>query len=121
MSDNNITRIKVNIDNLPQGKTDWAKIDALTDEEVEQAALADPDAQPTSRQALKRFRRTVDVKSIRENLSLTQEEFASTFRLSLATVRAWEQAKKQPDQTAQVLLKVIAHDPDVVKQALVDS
>lgn len=121
MNDDNIIRMKVHIDNLPQGKTDWAKIDTLTDDEVEQAALADPDAQPTSREALKRFQRTVDVKAIRETLSLTQEEFARTFRLSLATVRAWEQAKKQPDQTAQVLLKVIAYDPEAVKQALIDS
>jgi putative transcriptional regulator len=27
-------------------KTDWARLDAMTDEEVDAAALADPDAQP---------------------------------------------------------------------------
>jgi hypothetical protein len=31
-------------DNLPLAKTDWARLDAMTDEEVMAAALADPDA-----------------------------------------------------------------------------
>ena len=31
---------------LPRGDTDWARLDAMTDEEVVAAALSDPDAQP---------------------------------------------------------------------------
>jgi putative transcriptional regulator len=31
---------------LPRGKSDWARLDAMTDEEVVAAALSDPDAQP---------------------------------------------------------------------------
>ena len=29
-----------------KGQTDWAKIDAMTEEEIEQNALSDPDNQP---------------------------------------------------------------------------
>jgi hypothetical protein len=29
-----------------KGQTDWARIDAMTEEEVEQNALSDPDNQP---------------------------------------------------------------------------
>lgn len=29
-------------------KTDWEKLKSMTDEEIEQAALSDPDAQPTT-------------------------------------------------------------------------
>jgi uncharacterized protein (DUF4415 family) len=29
-----------------KGKTDWARVDALTDEDIEQAVAADPDAAP---------------------------------------------------------------------------
>jgi hypothetical protein len=32
----------------PTGKTDWARLDAMTDAEVIAAALSDPDAQPLS-------------------------------------------------------------------------
>jgi uncharacterized protein (DUF4415 family) len=32
---------------VKRGKTDWARVRALTDEEIEAAARSDPDAQPT--------------------------------------------------------------------------
>lgn len=31
-----------------EGETDWARVRAMTEEEIDAAALADPDAQPTS-------------------------------------------------------------------------
>jgi len=34
---------------LHEGRTDWAKIDALTNDQVLAAARADPDAQPTTK------------------------------------------------------------------------
>lgn len=34
---------------LPGSRTDWAKIDAMTEEEIMARALADPDAQPTTK------------------------------------------------------------------------
>ena len=120
MSDNSTTRIRVDLDTAKPGKTDWNRVDAMSDEEVEQAALSDPDAQPTSPEALKRFYRVVDVKAIRERLSLTQEEFANTFHLSPTVVKEWEQTGK-PDPVARILLKVIAHNPEVVKEALESS
>jgi putative transcriptional regulator len=100
------------------GETNWEAVDALTDEELEQVALSDPDAPPTTPEALAHFQRAVDVKVIRERLGFTQEEFAVTFHLSLETLRDWEQAKSQPDQIARTLLKVIAHNPEAVKEAL---
>ncbi len=119
MSNNNITRIKVTPDNLPEGKTNWEAVDALSDQELEQAALSDPDTPPTTPEALTHFQRAIDVKAIREKLALTQEDFAATFHLPLETARDWEQAKAQPDQAARTLLKVIAHNPEVVKDPLV--
>ena len=39
--------VRYSRDNLPKDtRTDWARVDALTDEEIEAAALADPDAPP---------------------------------------------------------------------------
>ena len=34
-------------DEVPEGRTDWARVDALTDEEIDEAIRADPDAAPT--------------------------------------------------------------------------
>jgi uncharacterized protein (DUF4415 family) len=44
MSDENFTI--VSRDSTRKGKTDWAAVDALTDEEIEEAIRKDPDAVP---------------------------------------------------------------------------
>ena len=101
---------------LPKGKTDWERVDAMTEEEAHQNALKDPDAPPLS--LGKDLRPTVDVKLIRIKLGMTQQEFAKTFHLSLPTLRDWEQRRVYPDQAARTLLKVIERNPEGVKQAL---
>jgi putative transcriptional regulator len=60
----------------------------------------------------------VDVHAIRAGLSLSQESFAKRFGFSLASVRDWEQHRRQPEQAARVLLLVIANDPGAVDRAL---
>ena len=57
------------------------------------------------------------VRALRKMLNLTQEEFAKRFHLPLGTVRDWEQGAHRPDRAAQVLLTVIARDPDAVGRA----
>lgn len=41
-----ITRVSLEEWAKMKGQTDWAKIDAMTEEEIEQNALNDPDNQP---------------------------------------------------------------------------
>ena len=118
MSDKNITGFKITADDLPEGQTDWEAVDALSDEDVEQAARSDPDAPPTPPEALAHFQRAVEVKAIREKLSLTQVQFATMFHLSLATIQAWEQGQSLPDPVARTLLRVIERNPEAVKDAL---
>jgi uncharacterized protein (DUF4415 family) len=38
--------VRYSLDNLPKGQTDWQRVDALTDEEIEAAVRDDPDAAP---------------------------------------------------------------------------
>lgn len=90
----------------------------MTDEEIEAAALADPDAQPFTPAQLDSARPLPGVKTLRRALGMTQEEFASRFHLSLATVRDWEQGRTQPDQAASTYLKIIARNPQMVMQTL---
>ena len=59
-----------------------------------------------------------EVRALRKKLNLTQEQFATRFHLPLGTVRDWEQGAHRPDKAAQVLLTVIAKDPDAVARAL---
>ena len=118
MSENNITRVKLDPNKVIYGETDWDQIDALTDEDVEAAALSDPDCPPLSPEQLKEFRRIPDVAAIRRTLNMSQKRFADTFHLSLGTLRDWEQHNHVPDKAAQTLLTVIAKNPEAVIQAL---
>jgi putative transcriptional regulator len=56
-----------------------------------------------------------DVRAIREGLGLSQHAFASTYRIPLATLKGWEQCRRQPDATASAYLSVIAHLPDAAR------
>lgn len=59
-----------------------------------------------------------DVRAIREGLGLSQQAFASTYRIPLATLKGWEQGRRQPDATASAYLSVIAHLPGEAREAL---
>jgi putative transcriptional regulator len=61
----------------------------------------------------------IDVRRIRKQLGLSQDEFAPRFGLSVATVREWEQDRRKPEGAARVLLTVIEKEPDAVTRALV--
>ena len=61
---------------------------------------------------------SVDVKAIRTKLGLSQDSFALRFGFSPASVRDWEQHRRQPEQAARVLLLVIDRNPEVVYATL---
>ena len=108
---------------FPETDTDWDAIDALTDEELTAAALADPDAQPIPRGtdeelAKLGLHRLVNVKKLRERLGLTQEAFAAAYRIPVGTLRDWEQCRKNPDAPARAYLMVIARNPEAVAEWL---
>lgn len=60
----------------------------------------------------------VDVRAIRHKLKLTQAEFSRRFGIPVATLRDWEQGRRIPESTAQILLKVIEREPEAVERAL---
>jgi putative transcriptional regulator len=62
--------------------------------------------------------RTLDVKSIREQVGMTQTAFAAVFDVSLSTLRRWERGERTPQGPARVLLHLVAHEPQAVLQAL---
>ena len=55
-----------------------------------------------------------NVKRIRANYRLSQNEFAALLGISVKTLRNWEQGRRLPDGPARVLLQVAAKHPDVV-------
>jgi putative transcriptional regulator len=60
----------------------------------------------------------IDVKAIREKISLSQGEFARLFGLSKRTLEHWEHGRRVPTGPARAFLTVIAREPDAVRRAL---
>ena len=116
MKKGNTTKLRLNPKRPP--KTDWRAFDAMSEEERHAAAVSDPDCPPATEAQLARARRVPNVRALRLGMKLTQEEFAARFGLPLGTVRDWEQGAHRPDRAAQVLLRVIAKNPDAVIRAL---
>src|SRR5271156_6017269 len=121
MSKTGTTRVTVKPgEALPRGDTDWARLVAMTDEEVTAAALSDRDAQPLAPEQLAGMRRVSRVKALRQRLGMTQTEFAEAFHLPITTLRDWEQRRSTPDAPARALLLAIERDPEVMRRLLAD-
>ncbi len=80
----------------------------------EAVAIAKGQAKPSRRFDVE----PIDVSAIRKKLNLSQVKFAEKFGLSAATVRDWEQGRRNPDSTARTLLMVIDKRPEAVIAAL---
>lgn len=101
-----------------QTADDRLKSSDWSDEAIEAAALADPDARPLTEEDAKRMRSTPRVRIIRRALKLSQEAFAERFKIPIGTLRDWEQGRKVPDAATRAYLVVIAREPEAVARAL---
>ena len=59
-----------------------------------------------------------DVKAIRRSLHMSQDEFSTVYRIPLATLKNWEQGRRQPDAPAAAYLRAIQRRPKEVMEAL---
>ena len=93
----------------------------MTQEEIEAAAEADPDARPFTPEELARARYVPRVRTLWRALGLTQEEFAARCRIPLGTLRDREQDRSESDRPARAYLHVIARGLEGVREALASS
>lgn len=96
-------------------ETDWSKVDAMTDAQIEAAAASDPDAAPIRSPEEITAARVV---AIRKSTGLTQRAFAEAYGIPLGTLRDWEQAKSAPDATARSYMRAIEREPKAIALAL---
>ena len=75
-------------------------------------------AQGTAKAARIHVIEVADARAIREGLGLSQQAFASAYKIPLATLKGWEQGRRRPDATASAYLSVIAQLPDAAQAAL---
>jgi putative transcriptional regulator len=101
---------------IPSSPAVWAP--PMTEAEVIEAALSDPDNPPMTDEQLAGLRRVSPAKRIRRKLGLSQDEFAQRFQIPLGTLRDWEQHRREPDQAARAYLIVIEREHEAVDRAL---
>lgn len=90
----------------------------LTDEEIEAAALTDPDCPPMTEEQLTRLKPVTVARSARWRSRMTQQTFAETFGFTLGRLRDLEQGRTQPDSATEAYLRLIQLDADAVKDML---
>ena len=115
-----LIRYRPGRDPKPESRTDWKRLNSMSDDEIERAALNDPDAQLLSDEKLARGFRPKALTALRKRLGLSQADFARQFALNLRTLQDWEQGRRKPEDIARTYLRVIERNPDAVKAALED-
>lgn len=106
---------------------DWAKIDAMTDEDIARQIVENPDAAPdlTIKGAKLRFlvasRRLkigLKIRLVRRAVGMSQSQFAKAYHVPLRSLQNWEQGSREPDSAIEALIKLIAHEPERVRRIL---
>ncbi len=59
-----------------------------------------------------------DVKAVREQIGLSQSEFAGLMRVSIKTLQNWEQNRRHPTGPAAALLKIVVTAPELALKTL---
>jgi putative transcriptional regulator len=59
-----------------------------------------------------------DAKSVRAKVGLSQNEFAQLIGVKVATLRNWEQHRRQPTGPAAALLTIVEKEPEAALRAL---
>ncbi|MGB6366980.1 MAG: NadS family protein [Thermoanaerobaculia bacterium] len=59
-----------------------------------------------------------DVRSIRQEIGLSQSEFALLIGVSVSTLQNWEQGRRRPEGPARALLRIAATKPRALLEAL---
>jgi putative transcriptional regulator len=60
----------------------------------------------------------IDVKAIRKNTGLSQENFAYAYGFTVEQIRAWEQGRNRPLGGLRAYLMMIGSDPESVMKLL---
>ena len=59
-----------------------------------------------------------EIKSVREKLNVSQNEFALMIGVSVRTLQNWEQGRRKPEGPAKALLRIASKNPSAVLDAL---
>jgi len=110
-------RHKLDTNKLPElSKEQKKRIHSLTEEEINKAALSDPDALPLEDTDFEQLTVIPNPRRIRQKLGMSQSIFAQTYHLNLRTLQDWEQGRRMPDVSTRTFLSLILNFPEEIKK-----
>jgi len=59
-----------------------------------------------------------EIKTVREKLNVSQNEFALMIGVSVRTLQNWEQGRRKPEGPAKALLRIASRNPTAILDAL---
>jgi putative transcriptional regulator len=92
--------------------TDWERLAAMTEEEIETNALSDPDSGWQTDEEFEKSRRVYRAELVRQSTGLSQEDFATRYEIPLESLRSWESGAAMPDGTTRAYLEAIFYFGD---------
>jgi len=75
-------------------------------------------ARVRKRLMLGRFESGEDIVALRRFVGLTQAQFSRAIRISVHTLRNWEQGRRHPEGPAIALLRIAARHPRIIRENL---
>lgn len=119
MEDDNLVTYILDPANPPRLSVETlARLDAMTDEEIEANALADPDNPPLTDAELAHVRQTMELRDVRAGTGLTQAAFAERYGIPLERLREVELGHPRAHPVLLAYYRVIAREPEAVARAL---
>jgi putative transcriptional regulator len=79
---------------------------------------SDPEDRDVSVAGLERAHMGRRIRMLRHRLGLSQEAFARTYQIPLASLRQYEIARHMPPPAVRAYLKVIDAEPEIVARAI---
>jgi putative transcriptional regulator len=92
-----------------------ARMDAMTDEEIEAAADDEPPYTPKMEESIRVIHA---VRRTRKTTGLSQARFADRYGFNTRTLQEWEQGRSTPDSATQNYLRLIENDPEGVTKVI---
>ncbi len=59
-----------------------------------------------------------EIRKVRDNLNVSQDEFALMIGVSVRTLQNWEQGRRKPEGPAKALLRIASRNPRAILDAL---
>lgn len=109
-----ITRMTVDEIKARPSKRNRAKMKATTEEDIRRHMIEDgedPDAEPGAEDIISPW-------YIRRRLRMSQQQFADTLGIPVATLQNWEQNRVMMEPATMALMRILAHEPKAALRAL---